>query len=179
MFVFLLLAGAATSFAQTANDYLLWNATRRLRVDDFAMKTKQSETTSSFGQFTVDYEVGGFSFFTRNFNQKVHNYFLRNASWIDTTSNLLQTLRYQQTLFDLCEIYTRQFRRALRENRKQFLKGTDIAKALNSQYMSEFAKRRVAYDGETRFGTDGTAQKQWEAQIQKELAALDANAYEK
>lgn len=148
-------------------------------MDDFAIKTKQSETTSSFGQFTVDYEVSGLGFFTKNFNKKVHNYFLRSASWIDTTMNLRQALLYQQTLFDLCEIYTRQFRRALKENRKQFLKGTDIAKTLNSQYMSEFAKRRVAYDGQTKFGREEAAQKQWEAQIQKELAELSDYAYEK
>jgi hypothetical protein len=166
-------------YAQATKDYLLWSATRKLNVDDFGIKTKQLESTSSFAQFTLNYEVSGFSFFAKNFNKKVQNYFMPGASWIDTTTDVAKSIRYQQTLFDLCEIYARQFRQALRENRKQLLKGTNIASELNTQYMSAFSKRRVIYDRETAFGTNEAKQSEWEAQIQKELQDLSDYAYDK
>jgi hypothetical protein len=165
--------------AQPGSDYLLWSAFRKLSVDDFGIKTKQAESTLSFAQFTLNYEVRGFSFLAKNFNKKVKNYFMPGASWIDTTTGVATSLRYQQTLFDLCEIYARQFRQALQQNRKKFLKGTDIADELNKQYMSAFSKRRIEYDRETSFGTKEARQAEWEAQIQQELQQLSDYAYDK
>lgn len=169
---------AQALWAQNNSDYLPWSDTRKLSVNDFAIKTKQQETTPSFAQFTISFEPIGFGFFTKNFNKKVHNYFLPAASWIDTTADVAQSLRYQQTLFDLAEIYTRQMRKELRENRSQFLKNGNFVNELNNREMAAFAKRRVAYDSETRFGTLDVLQKAWEGQIQKELAALDKYRYE-
>lgn len=163
---------------QISQDILEWSPTHKLTIDDFAIKTKSLETTSSFAQFSVDYQVNGFDFMTKNFNKKVHNYIIKTASWIDTTANVSQSLIYQQTLFDICEIYTRQFRKALRENRKKIANGTAIAKELNDKIMTEFSKRRIDYDRETKYGADLTKQKLWEVQIQKELSELKDFAYD-
>lgn len=92
------------AYGQNSHDNLQWSATYKLTLDDFSIKTRSNETTSSFAQFSVDYEVGGFDFLTKNFNKKVHNYMIKTASWIDTTTNINQSLLYQQTLFDICEI---------------------------------------------------------------------------
>jgi hypothetical protein len=169
---------ASCAFGQSDQDNLQWSATHKLTLDDFSIKTKSNETTSSFAQFSVDYQVSGFDFLTKNFNKKVHNYIIKTASWIDTTSNTSQSLLYQQTLFNICEIYTRQFRKALRENRKKIANGTEIAKELNNKIMNDFSKRRIDYDRETKFGTDLTTQKEWELQIQKELLELNSFAYD-
>lgn len=166
------------AYGQNSHDNLQWSATYKLTLDDFSIKTRSNETTSSFAQFSVDYEVGGFDFLTKNFNKKVHNYMIKSASWIDTTTNINQSLLYQQTLFDICEIYTRQFRKELRENRKKIANGTEIAKELNNKIMTDFSKRRIEYDHETKYGTDLTKQKEWENQIQKELIELKDFSYE-
>jgi hypothetical protein len=127
----------------------------------------------------MGYQVNGFDFLTKNFNKKVHNRFIKTASWIDTTTNVQQSLMYQQTLFDICEIYARQFRKALKENRKKIVKGTTIADELNQKFMVEFAKRRIDYDRETKFGTDELKQKEWQIQINMELSQLSDYAYDK
>jgi hypothetical protein len=165
-------------FGQNSSDNLQWSATHKLTLDDFSIKTKSLETTSSFAQFSIDYQVNGFDFLTKNFNKKVHNYIIKTASWIDTTSNINQLLLYQQTLFDIFEIYTRQFRKALRENRKKIVNGTEIANELNNKIMTDFSKRRIEYDRDTKFGTDLVKQMEWEKQIQKELLELNDFAYE-
>jgi hypothetical protein len=169
-----------TKFAsgQTNKDNLQWSASRKLTVDDFMIKTHPLESTSSFAQFAVDYHVKGFDFLTKNFNKKVNNFMIRSASWIDTTTNVDRSLKYQQTLFDLCEIYTRQFRKSLRENRKKIANGTDIASELNNKIMTDFAKRRIEYDDETDFGSDSSKQKEWEDEIQKELLELNDFSFE-
>lgn len=162
------------SLCQSGSDtnYLCWSSSRRLTVNDFVIKTGNMQTTPCFGQFYIDYQVAGFDFMTKNFNKKVHNYFIRSASWIDTTYDINVSIRYQQTLFDLAEVYARRFRKDLKDNRKKILTGTDFTRELNTKAMTEFAKRRVEYDADTKFGTNTIAQQNWEAQIQSELLQL-------
>ncbi len=177
-----ILAGLFTynaSFGQDNKDYKYWSETQKLTIEDFGIKTRQLETSLSYAQFTISYSVNGFDFLTRNFNKKVRNGFIGAASWIDTSTSVQQSLTYQQTLFDICEIYCRQFRQALRLNRKKIAKGYDFIEGLNNQYMADFAKRRIVYDRETKSGSDEAPQKVLEIQIKKELQELKDFAYEK
>ncbi len=170
---------AISSYGQENNNYLLWSSDHRLTANDFLIKTKQLETTPSFAQFSLNYQVGGFDFLTKNFNKKVRNNFMKSASWLDTTINFSHELNYQQTLFDICEIYARQFRKALRDNKKKLIKGVEIVTKLNADFMTEFSKRRINYDRETKYGTDEPRQREWEYQIQKELTELENFSYSK
>ncbi len=161
------------TIGQVSNDnYIFWSSTKKLTSDDFGIKTRNGETNPSFAQFSVDYQVNGFDFMTKNFNKKVRNYLIKSASWIDTTTNVSVSLRYQQTLFDICEIYTRQFRKSLKENRKKIANGLQIVEEMNQKAMTDFSNRRVVYDRETNFGTIQEKQNEWELQIQKELYDL-------
>lgn len=161
-------------FAQSVSDsnLIFWSSTKKLTADDFGIKTQNQETNPSFAQFSVDYQVGGFDFMTKNFNRKVRNYLIKSASTLDTTSDVAASLRYQQTLFDICEIYTRHFRKALKENRKRIASGTHFIDELNQTAMTDFANRRVQYDSETNFGTIEEKQIEWENIIKKELNDL-------
>ena len=175
----LLLFTFSSVYGQESKDILLWNATHKLTVNDFGIKVQQDEASSSFAQFTLNYQVNGFDFLTKNFNKKVGNYIIKSASWIDTINNTNQSLAYQQTLFDISEIYARRFRKGLKANRKKIAYGNKIVEELNNQIMTDFAKKRLEYDKETRFGTDEVKQKEWEVNIQKELAEFNDFSYEK
>ena len=161
------------SFSQTKNDnFLSWSSTRRLTVNDFVIKTKDLQTSPSFAQFSLGYEIRGFDFLTKNFNKKVSNYLIKSASWIDTTYDTAITLKYQQTLFDISEIYARRFRQELKINRKKIATGLQFVKELDSKIMTDFSNRRVTYDTETKYGLNQEMQKQWKIQIEKELDEL-------
>jgi hypothetical protein len=161
------------SFSQTNdNNIVLWTSSKKLTVDDFGIKTKDKETNPSFAQFSVDYRVNGFGFLAGNFNKKIRNYMIKSASWIDTTTNVAVSLRYQQTLFNICEIYTRHFRKELKENRKKIASGTQFIDGLNQKAMTDFSNRRIVYDKETHYGQIEVRQKEWEIRIQKELDEL-------
>lgn len=180
MILVLILQPANICYGQSSKDQNLvfWSSTRKLTTDDFVIKTKNGETTSSFGQFSLDYQVSGFDFMTKNFNKKVRNYFIKSASWIDTTSNVANSLRYEQTLFDISEIYTREFRKALKENRKKIASGTHFVDELNQKIMTDLSNRRVLYDGQSNFGQNVAIQTDWEVQIHRELTELNEFANE-
>jgi hypothetical protein len=161
-----------TLFAQTNDNYIYWSPSRKLTVSDFAIKTSDGKAGTIAAQYYFSYEVNGFDFMTRNFNKKVHNCIIRSASWIDTTYDVKTSLRYQQTLFDLAEIYARHFRKDLKENRKKLATGTEFVKELSTNAMTDFAKRQVDYVSDTRFGTNSVMQERWEGIIKLELDAL-------
>jgi hypothetical protein len=166
-------------YSQDNPDILLWSSTHRLTIDDFGIKKENSYSGLSFAQFSMGYSVNGFDFLTRNFNKKVKNTMLKSASWIDTTYNVVSSLRYQQTLFDLMEIYTRKFRKELRENRKQIASGLTIVHEIDARISTDFAKRRLDYDTETNSGTNTDKQLIWEQQIRQELLELSDYEYDK
>ena len=102
---------------------------------------------------------------------------IKSASWIDTNANMIETILYQQTLFDISEIYARQLRKELRENRSKILKGTGIVEELNIKLMTAFSKRRLLYTQETNFARYLAAQTKWEKIIKSELDDLKQFAY--
>jgi hypothetical protein len=159
-------------FSQENSDYKLWSSTHPLTVNDLGIKKSNTGADLCFAQFNMQYSVKGFDFLTKNFNKKVQTFFIRSGSWINPSDNVEYSLRYQQTLFDLYELYTRKFRKELRENRKQFLKGLAFVQEINSKITADLSRRRLQYESETRSGRDGEKQSLWEQQIQKELDDL-------
>jgi hypothetical protein len=166
-------------FSQDNPDFLLWNSSHKLTINDFGIKKNDSKSGLSFAQFSIDFSVNGFDFMTKNFNKKVKNEIIKSASWIDTTQFVELSLRYQQTLFDISEIYVRRFRKELRDNRKQIAKGLNIVQEINSKISSDFAKRRLEYDSETDSGANDEKQLFWEEQVKKELLELSEFEYGK
>lgn len=160
-----------TTFAQT-DIYLSWSSTKKLTVNDFMIRESNFPSSSSYAQFSMQFNIRGFDWLKKNLNKKVHNYIIRSASWIDTTFNLALSLRYQQTLFDICEIYVRQFRKALKENKRKGFTQTEFVFKLNEKAVSDFAYRRMKYDSDTQSGTDMDKQLTWEKQILDELETL-------
>jgi len=167
------------STAQVNPNYLQWSSSNKLKLADFEIKKSKSSQGTSFAQFSLDFSVSGLDFLTKNFNKKVRNSIIKSASWIDTTANIDVSLRYQQTLFDMAEIYARKFRKGLKENKKQIAKGLQIVDELNSSVSAEFTKRRLKYDEDTKNGKDIAMQKSWEKQIQRELSELSDYQFEK
>lgn len=157
--------------AQDNPDYLLWNSNHELTLDDFGIK-KSDPSYNSFAQFTVEQYVSGLDFMTKNFNKKVKNLMIKSASWIDTTQNVQESLKYHQILFDISEVYARKLRKDLKENRKQIAKGLSIVNDLSAKNSAEFAKRRLEYDGDTEYGKNSQKLLLWDQKIKQELGEL-------
>lgn len=118
-------------------NYIYWSKNRKLKESDFIIKTSNN-TSSSFAQFGSEYNlIGVFSIrIPKNYKEKIRHYFIRNGSWIDTTANQKLTLTYQQTLFDLSEIYMRMFRKEVGENKKKIFWGNKTPNEMETFYKS-------------------------------------------
>lgn len=167
--------------AQDANPdrRLYWSESRRINQNDFGIKSYDNRQGLSSVVFEIEYGVKGFNFLRKNFNKKIVHYMLCPVSQVVVDSNVNQYIRYQQTLFDLQEIYVRLLRKAVTENRKKLLLTTKILDELKEQIIDgDLVKRQVQYNNETNRGTDEEKQKQWEKIIRHELKALDNFAYD-
>jgi hypothetical protein len=104
------------SFAQKAisdSNYIFWSKERRLQQSDFLIKVGNVSPTYSFAQFSLDCTINGVFGLPRDYKKKIRNYLIRSAFWVDTSYGVSHSIQYQQTLFDLAEIYVRQFRKAV------------------------------------------------------------------
>ena len=162
------------SFGQKSpsdTNYIFWNKDRRLQKDDFQIKVGNISSSYSFGQYGFDYSIPQFGL-PKDYKNKIRNYFIKSASWLDTSYDIATSIKYQQTLFDLAEVYIRQFRKSVYENRKKIAWGKVKIDELNSQATTAFSKRRVQYDTAANFGTITDKQEEWEILIAKELDSL-------
>ena len=152
----------------------LWDSTDRITELDFKLAVDSPKTYPCFAQFSTNYSVNGFDFLSRNFNQKVKNIMITNASWIDAGSKEKKRLiRYQQILFDLSEKYTRIFRKQLLVNKKKIAKGPQIAEDINNEIFNKFSIERASFEKESNGGVNESVLTIWEDRIQTEIQELN------
>ncbi|SMB94343.1 hypothetical protein SAMN00120144_2376 [Hymenobacter roseosalivarius DSM 11622] len=167
------LVASATYGQAPGPDRLLWSSTRRLQSSDFHIIAKAG--TGGQAQYQYDYDGHPTQFMgKRGNNQLVRNMLLCSASSIDTTGNVANFLRFEQTLFDIQEVYIRRLRQTVRANAfRSLMVGNQKLKAEEDKITVEAAKRRLAYDEQTNYGTLPDKQMEWETIIQNELNALN------
>jgi len=175
--LFLIVLMPLFSFGQQSSldsNFIFWSKERRLQESDFHIKVGPISNSYSFAQYSFDYNlIGTFTFgIPKDYKKRIRIYFIKSASWLDTTYDVNISIQYQQTLFDLAEVYARQFRKSVYENRRKIAWGKIKIKELSSQALTNFSNRRVQYDTETNFGTITDKQKDWESAIEKELEEL-------
>lgn len=172
-----ILGGVSLSFAQD-EDRVQWSATKRLTLADFRMVVPMAPSQYSYISLVTKYFVHGYDAFGGNLNKKVSNYMIPSASYIDTSVYAATSLMYEQTIFDLHEIYARKMRRALKQNRKKLFGSLDYIDQQHDVFAKEMAQARIKYDRETNFARNIDKQKEWEAQIKKELDAINEYSLE-
>ena len=158
----------------------LWSASNPLEIANFKMKINDTENEALYSQFSMSYQVSGFSFLSKNFNQKILNIFLGEASWINETvlENQQAQLAFQQLQFDLSEVYTRKFRKQALIEKKKVLKGFDHLQVISNKLMSEFSQERALLIKETGSGRNTQKLSEWKERIQGKLNALNEFRYE-
>ena len=168
-----------TAFSQkkTNQEFVLWDSDNKPTINDFIFKKSDSTHNFCNAVFIMEYYKAPFSF--KPLNKQFTNSMLKSASWIDTALNISYQITYLQTLFDIQEIYTRQWRKAFSEKTsasRQNLKKTQnkvIADAINrqQQYRADIMSAGAA--------TSNPIQAKWEEAIQIELKQLEDFSYKK
>lgn len=173
IFAILICLNALSQNSITASNYIFWSKERRLNRDDFQIKVAHVASSYSYAQYSFDYKLNGALLgLPKDYKKKFRNYFIKSASWIDTSYDVSTSIRYQQTLFDLAEIYVREFRKLIYTNHKKITWGKLKIDEINAEVMTAFSNRRIKYDFATNFGTSADKQKEWELLIATELDKL-------
>lgn len=160
------------------NGQILWNAEKKLTIEDFKIKINDNNNEASYSQFMISHSISGFDFMKRNLNQKITNIFLGNASWIDKSIDIQKQLEYQQMQFDIAEIYARKFRKRAFINKGQIAKGFDIINKINNDIMSELSEERMKFVKETDNGRNLEIMSKWKKNISAQLTELNQFSYE-
>ena len=161
-----LLLSPLAVLGQVTIDTLHWSATRRLQLSDFHSPTQPGLGGSEF-YYQIGYEVHP----TALFGQPVIESFclmFRNMSWVSKTAQNDRTLVYNQVLFDLVEVHTRQMKAkliALGFSRRFKQQARQIEYLTNSELGDEVNRFRA----ETGGGDDVSALERWEKQIVQRL----------
>ena len=149
-------------------DTLHWSATRRLELADFHSPAQPGLGGSEF-YYQIGYEVRPMSIGSVPALDAFCLMF-RNLSWVSETARTERTLAYNQVLFDLVEIYTRQMKARLVElvdqrNFKQQAK--QIEYLTNAELGAEVNRFRA----ETGGGDDRDALELWQQRAVQRLFA--------
>ncbi|WP_266363062.1 hypothetical protein [Tellurirhabdus rosea] len=175
-------AAQAQSKYETNPDYVLWSATRKLQAGDYRMARPHPQgNTPVAGMIMVGFDLRGYDLFSKHLNKKVVNYLQRSGSWIDTTNyEPAFLLTYEQTRFDILEVYARKLRKELKENRRTIvLRGGQTFDDRHEKLMAECNRLIVEYSDDTDSGRLEAKQRQWEAKIQAMLDELAEYAYDR
>ena len=149
-------------------DTLHWSATRRLQLSDFHSPAQPGLGGSEF-YYQIGYEVRPTSIGSIPALDAFCLMF-RNLSWVSETARSERTLAYNQVLFDLVEIYTRQMKAkliALVDQRNFGQQAKQIEYLTNAELGAEVNRFRA----ETGGGDDRVALEEWQQQVVQRLFA--------
>ncbi|GAB2576591.1 hypothetical protein [Spirosoma areae] len=162
----LLLLSPLPGLAQATIDTLHWSATRRLLLSDFHSPTQPGLGGSEF-YYQIGYEVRPTSVWSQPAIESFCLMF-RNLSWVSETARNERTLAYNQVLFDLVEVHTRQMKAkliALRADRRFKQEAKQIEYLTNSELGAEVNRFRA----ETGGGDDLPVLQGWQQQVVQRL----------
>ncbi|MFD2570001.1 hypothetical protein ACFSUS_05105 [Spirosoma soli] len=163
----LLMLSPLLCLAQQATiDTLHWSATRRLQLSDFHSPTQPGLGGSEF-YYQIGYEVRPTSLGSQHAIDAFCLMF-RNTSWVSETARNERTLAYNQVLFDLVEVHTRQMKAkliALGTDRQFKNKAKQIEYLTNAELGAEVNRFRA----ETGGGDDLPALQRWQRQVVQRL----------
>ena len=169
------------AFGQKLEDgKIRWNENLKLELADFKIKTDSKSIEPVFSQFTLmSNPISHLELFKRNFNKKVENIFMGNASWIDTTKTeqLERQLEFQQIQFDLSEIQARTLRKKILLNKKKLRSQGNYINQLMNELTTEFSNRRLELFEQTKSWTDREGIDKWTIKIKEELEELNEYSY--
>lgn len=139
------------------NTYITWNSNRKLTWDDFQKEADVSDPLHAMTSTNISVQAhceGNMMKFD------VKCQFALSESWTKnkTSESLLQ---HEQLHFDITEIYARQLRQKLEQQKS--LCGSDKRKfnAVVNKVFADWKKTQERYDSESKHGINDNKQQEW------------------
>lgn len=153
-----------------ASSYISWNSNRKLTWDDFQ---KEADTTDPLHALTSTNIAVQANCEGNVMKFEVQCQFAVTDSWTKNKSSE-SLLQHEQLHFDITEVYARQLRQKLTQQKS--LCGSDKRKfnAVVNKVFADWKKTQERYDAESKHGLEENKQQQWTNNVATLLQSLEA-----
>lgn len=152
----------ASQFEKT----ILWHPNRPLTIENFRGPTEnrpfQAATAYQIHSKVKDYTLGGKTTIS------VETRFICDDSYFKKSENNAEVLQHEQLHFDIAEIYSRKFRKAISEQATNYNLYRAKYETLMDEVRKELMLKQDEYDAEVY--KDPSLQAKWNAWVKTELA---------
>jgi hypothetical protein len=154
-------------------DTLVYDLQRKLNWNDFRGRPQNTDTSDkkSFLFTTIMIEMTKVNVWLGYATYKCKGVFFRDVSWILSQYKNDSFLKYQQTLYDISELFALKLQKELNESKINLSRDKKITDIFNS-YRDHMYSYQQEYIRETNQGEDLLAQENWNAKVNEELTSL-------
>lgn len=163
-------------YAQETNSSVLYWQSKKLEWNDFkGIPNKQSIYGSELKYF-IGFSLKDKKYDNINFRSfTTFAYIDKNSSWVKSSFRSEKYLIYNQTIFNICELYSRYLELELNNLVGPMAYITAKANELLMEYSSRNTDRITEFQISTNFGQDTQEVKRWYTQIDSELNEYPRN----
>ena len=154
------------------NSIVRWDENRKLTWNDFQGEPIKNASVSSelLIQMPANFNKAAL-FLSSNFN--VECYFVKNGSWVDSSKATEQLLKYNQSIFDIYELYARKLRKKFEETEFGVSDPTDKFNSIYHNNSEALSKELINYRKETELGINKNKIDEWSIKIANMLKELE------
>ena len=152
------------------NTYLNWNSNRKLTWNDFQKEADASDPLHAMTSTNISVQAhcdGNEMKFDVKCQFSVLDSWTKNKS----SESLLQ---HEQLHFDITEIYARQLRQKLEQQKSLCTGDKRKFNAVVNKVFADWKKTQERYDAESKHGIDDAKQQQWTENVANLLTSLEA-----
>ena len=155
-----------------ANDSkkITWSSSRKLTWDDFQKEADANDPLHAMASTNI-----AVSATCRNnvMTYDVKCQFAQNESWTKNKVSV-DLLQHEQLHFDITEVYARQLRQKLSQQKSLCTGDKTKFKAVVNKVFADWQKAQVRYDNESNHGINDAKQAAWAETVATQLDALSA-----
>jgi hypothetical protein len=155
--------------ALSQEEYIRWSKNVKINWTDFKGKPDTYSPFAAMSAVGMYYKFNSVSIGeTYHVRFEIDSRFDKSRSWSKRNLRTAKMLRHEQLHFDICELFSRKFKKEA-ENKVYDKNYRNEISSLFNRYTDELQKMQHKYDGETMHSTNKAKQKIWEELIHQQL----------
>jgi hypothetical protein len=173
--VFLIcLAILTTAFYEgSESKYLFWKPDTKLRWSDFQGHIKPEDDAAASASYIGFFHTIKKCSHPDSIILDTRAYFNKNRSWVKVPAVNPSLLLHEQLHFDLAELYSRRFRKAIQGMTFSASSYVHCIDSVYKSYSESGDSTHVLYDIETNHGLDKASQETWNEYVKSNLTQMN------
>ena len=153
------------------DDKISWSKDRKLTWKDFKGKPNNGGQVAAMTDSGFSYESGKME--NDSMQLIIVNFFYKNTSWVKKNEEKENILAHEQCHFDITELFTRKFRKQIKESKFNLKTLKNSLESLFKKSQTEWKNYEDKYDKETEHSKKEVQQLEWQEKVAKELEEFD------